>query len=87
MAVKAEVILLKASWCPICPKADALYRELLASKDADFIYRPLDVEAGEGLEIAKKEGIYAIPTTIINGKVAFKGKVPGRDEFLEALKQ
>ncbi len=84
---KPEVILLKASWCPICPRADALYRDILDKKEADFTYRALDVDAGEGLELAKKHAIYAIPTTLINGVPVLKGKVPLRDEFLAALKK
>jgi len=82
---KPVVILLKAPWCPICPRADELYKEVLAKKEADFEYRPLTVESGEGLELAQKHGIYAIPTTLINGKVVFKGKVPTKPEFLKAL--
>jgi thiol-disulfide isomerase/thioredoxin len=81
------VILLKASWCPICPRADALYKEILAKKEADFIYKPLNVESGEGLELAKKHSIYAIPTTLINDQIVFKGEVPTRQEFLDALRK
>ena len=82
---KPEVILLKAPWCPICPGADTLYKDVLTKKEADFTYRPLEVNAGEGLELAKKFEVYAIPTTLINGQVIFKGRVPTREEFLRAL--
>jgi len=85
-ASKPDVLLLKAPWCPICPRADALYKEVLEKKEADFEYRTLNVEEGKGLEIAKKEGIFSIPTTLINGEVVFKGKVPSKEEFIAALK-
>lgn len=87
MAQKPTVILLKAPWCPVCPRADQLYQHLLHSKEAGFEYRPLSVEDGEGLELAKKHSVYAIPTTLINGEVVFKGKVPTPAEFLAELQK
>lgn len=87
MPQKPVVILLKAPWCPICPRADQLYQHLLHSKEADFEYRPLTVESGEGLKLVKKHDIYAIPTTLINGEVVFKGVVPTPAQVLAELQK
>jgi len=84
--MRKEVILLKAPWCPVCPRADALYQKILSDNKAIFDYRPLNVEEGAGLALAKKKNIYAISATLIDGQVVFKGKVPSEAEFLAALK-
>ncbi|MFQ5452476.1 MAG: thioredoxin family protein [Candidatus Paceibacterota bacterium] len=80
-----KVILLKAPWCPVCPRVDELYREIIKKGEVKFDYEPLDVEKGKGLELAKKHGIYAIPTTIIDDKVFFRGKVPTKEQFLKEI--
>ncbi len=78
-----EVILVKTKWCPYCPSASALWKEL--KKNYKFDYKEIDASTPEGQELVSKYNIMAVPTTIIDGKVAFVG-VPSREKAEQALK-
>ncbi|MEM5802155.1 MAG: thioredoxin family protein [Candidatus Aenigmatarchaeota archaeon] len=78
-----EVILVKTKWCPYCPSASTLWKEL--SKKYKFNYKEVDAASSEGQELVSKFNIMAVPTTIIDGKVAFVG-VPSREKAEQAIK-
>jgi thiol-disulfide isomerase/thioredoxin len=66
-----KVTLIHASWCTACPATRRLWKEL--KSEYDFDYEEIDVETPEGQALIDKFGIAGIPTTIINGEVAFTG--------------
>lgn len=66
-----NVTLLHASWCTVCPSARRLWTEL--KSQYDFEYKEVDVETPEGQALIDKFGIVGVPTTIIDGEVAFTG--------------
>lgn len=66
-----KVTLLHASWCTVCPSARRLWTEL--KSQYDFEYKEVDVETPEGQALIDKFGIVGVPTTIIDGEVAFSG--------------
>ena len=78
-----KVILLYASWCHNCPKAEKIWRDL--KEEHDFEYEEVDVESEEGKKIAQEYSVMAVPTTVIDGEVAFIG-IPSKDEALESIK-
>lgn len=83
MAAKDKhVILLVSQWCATCPDADMLWQKL--QKEYGFKYEVLDVAQPEGKALAKKLLIRAVPSTIIDGKLAFVG-VPDEAEARKAI--
>ena len=66
-----KVTLVHASWCTVCPAARRLWTEL--KSQFDFKYEEVDVETPEGQALIDKFGIVGVPTTIIDGEVAFTG--------------
>ena len=66
-----KVTLIHASWCTVCPAARKLWTDL--KSQYDFEYEEVDVETPEGQVLIDKFGIVGVPTTIIDGEVAFSG--------------
>lgn len=66
-----NVTLVHASWCTVCPAARRLWTDL--KSQYNFEYKEVDVETPEGQELLDKFGIVGVPTTIIDGEVAFVG--------------
>lgn len=66
-----KVTLIHASWCTACPATRRLWKDLRS--EYDFEYEEIDVESPEGQAIVDKFGIIGVPTTIIDGEVAFTG--------------
>ncbi len=77
-----SVILVKAAWCPICPQVEKLWSEL--RKTYGFDYLEIDIAGTEGEELVSKHSIMSVPTTIIDGKVAFVG-VPDEKKAIQAI--
>ena len=77
-----SVVLVKASWCPVCPQAEALWKSLAESHSFD--YREVDIASDEGKDLVAKYSIMSVPTTIIDDKVAFLG-VPDKKEAIDLI--
>lgn len=71
----ANVILVTSQTCSTCTKADQLWNELLETYQ--FQYHKVDINSGKGRSLASKHKIWSTPSTLIDGKVAFRG-VPNR---------
>jgi thiol-disulfide isomerase/thioredoxin len=79
-----NVILVKTKWCPYCPSASSLWKEL--HKKYKFNYKEVDATSPEGQKLVQKFSIMAVPTTIIDDKVAFVG-VPSKEKAEEVIKK
>jgi thiol-disulfide isomerase/thioredoxin len=66
-----KVTLVHASWCTVCPAARRLWTDL--KSQYNFEYSEVDVETPEGQALIDKFNIVGVPTTIIDGEVAFTG--------------
>jgi len=72
-----KITLLTAKWCPQCPSVKEIWKEL--KQQYDFEYEEVDVSSKRGKELVEQNEIKSIPTTLIDGTVAFIG-VPNKDE-------
>jgi thioredoxin 1 len=77
-----QVTLLVADWCPVCPGAKELWRSL--KNEHDFHYDEVDIASPFGEKLVSELNILSVPTTIIDGRVAFVG-VPDRDEAIRKV--
>ncbi|MEL4305008.1 glutaredoxin family protein [Methanococcoides sp. LMO-2] len=77
-----KVILVHASWCHVCPAAKKLWNDL--KSEHDFDYEEVDIDTPEGDELSEKYSIMSVPTTIIDGEIAFIG-VPDKGEALSKI--
>ncbi|MCS7084221.1 MAG: thioredoxin family protein [Aquificaceae bacterium] len=76
------MILLVSQWCATCPDAERLWNKLKSEYNFDF--QVLDVSQPDGRALAKKLMIRAVPSTVIDGKLAFVG-VPEEAEARKVL--
>jgi glutaredoxin len=74
-----KVTLVHASWCHVCPAAKKLWNDLRS--EHDFDYGEVDIDSPEGDKLSEKYSIMSVPTTIVDGEIAFLG-VPDRQEAL-----
>lgn len=77
---KVQIITTKV--CPYCPSAKRVWQEV--KKDHEFEYEEIDAFSDKGREMVEKFGIMTVPTTVIDGKVAFTG-VPEKKKAEEAV--
>jgi thioredoxin 1 len=77
-----KVTLIHASWCTACPATRRLWKDL--KSEHDFEYEEIDVETPEGQTLIDKYGIAGVPTTIIDGRVAFVG-LPKKADAIDAI--
>ncbi len=77
-----EVTLVKADWCPICPQAQQLWKEL--GKDHNFEYTEVDISSEKGKKLVERYSIMSVPTTLIDDIVVFIG-VPNRERAMEIV--
>ncbi|UGV41043.1 thioredoxin family protein [Methanococcoides orientis] len=77
-----KVTLIHASWCHVCPAARKFWNDLRSERDFD--YEEVDYDTPEGAELSEKYSIMSVPTTIIDGEIAFIG-VPGKEEALSKI--
>ena len=78
-----RVVLLTAANCPYCPVARSIWEEL--RKEYDFEFEEVDVNSEKGKILVVRHGIMAVPTTLIDDKVAFIG-IPRKEKAIEAIK-
>ncbi|WP_445476060.1 glutaredoxin family protein [Methanococcoides methylutens] len=74
-----KVTLVHASWCHVCPAAKKFWNDLRSERGFD--YEEIDIDTPEGDELSQKYSIMSVPTTIIDGEVAFIG-VPDREKAI-----
>jgi uncharacterized protein involved in response to NO len=60
-----RVELLVSHWCPTCPAAEAVWRQVAAERAIDFAV--VDVSKPEGREIVSKLNLRTVPSTVIDG--------------------
>lgn len=74
-----KVTLVHASWCHVCPGAKKFWNDLRL--EHEFDYEEVDIDSLEGDKLSEKYLIMSVPTTIVDGEIAFLG-VPDRQEAL-----
>jgi glutaredoxin len=74
-----KVTLLTTKSCPVCPSAKRLWADV--KKDHKFDYEEVDALSPKGQEFVERLGIMSVPTTLVNGKVAFTG-VPDKNKAI-----
>ena len=79
----AEVIVITTKSCPNCPSVKQFWKDM--KKDHKFDYKEVDAMSPEGQELVGRHGIMSVPTTMIDGKVAFNG-MPDRDKAEKLIK-
>ena len=72
-----KVILITAKACPACPFAKQVWSDL--RKEHNFEYEEVDAMSEKGKKLVQKFFIEAVPTTIIDDKIAFIG-VPDKNK-------
>jgi thioredoxin len=75
--------LLTGRWCSICPSAKSFWRELKDSNE--FEYEEVDAESERGSELIERYSITTVPTSIIDGRVLFRG-VPIHEQVEKLFK-
>jgi len=78
-----KVILLVSKDCPYCPLAEDIWKEL--QKEYKFEFEEVDVNSEKGRELVKRYSIMAVPTTLVDDKIAFIG-IPKKDKAMEIVK-
>lgn len=68
---RITVQLLVSEWCPTCPSAEAVWRQVAAEKDIRFAV--VDLAQPEGRELASRLRIKTVPAVVIDGKLAAVG--------------
>ena len=77
-----RVTLLIAKWCPQCPSAKEVWRQL--KQEYSFEYEEVDVNSERGKELVEKNEIKSVPVTLIDGNLAFIG-MPKKEEAVLAV--
>ncbi len=78
-----KVQLVYTTTCQYCPSAKKLFKDL--QKQYKFEYEEIDAISPKGQELVGRFSIMAVPTIIVDDKVAFVG-VPARDKAEAAVK-
>jgi thiol-disulfide isomerase/thioredoxin len=66
-----KVTLIHATWCTACPATRRFWNDLKSKYD--FEYEEIDVESPGGQALVDQHGIVGVPTTLIDGELAFTG--------------
>ena len=72
MSLRVE--LLVSDWCPTCPAAEAVWRQVAAEKAID--YAVLDLAQPEGKRLARALHIRTIPALVVDGALKAVGVLP-----------
>jgi hypothetical protein len=79
-----EVVLLVADWCPQCPAARSYWSAL--APELGFDLQIIDIGTPDGAAFARRRGIRALPTAVVDDVVLGAGVArPDRALILEAL--
>lgn len=78
--VKVTVVTTKS--CVYCPIAKRVWADVKTGRSFD--YEEVDAMSDKGKELVERYGIMSVPTTIIDGKVAFTG-VPDKSKAIAAV--
>lgn len=79
-----KVTVLTTKSCPYCPAAKRVWQDL--KKDNKFDYEEVDAMSPEGQRLVERHGIMSVPTSLVDGKVAFNG-VPDKNAALKLVKK
>lgn len=77
------VTLITSSICDSCENAKTVWREV--RRKYKFEFEEVDITSSRGRELAARYNIFTTPTTLINGRVAFRG-APGSDQAAAAVR-
>jgi uncharacterized protein involved in response to NO len=69
-----KVELLVSHWCPTCPAAEAVWRQVAAERDFDFAV--VDISKPEGRAIVSKLNLRTVPATVVDGVLQGVGVIP-----------
>ena len=72
-----KVELLVSEWCPTCPQAERVWRQVAAERAIEF--HVLDMAQPEGRALVAALRLKTVPSTIIDGELKAVG-VPGLDQ-------
>lgn len=78
--VKVTIVTTKS--CVYCPTAKRLWQEI--KKNHRFDYEEVDALSEKGQDIVARHGIMSVPTTLVDGKVAFIG-IPDKNKAVAAV--
>lgn len=78
--VKVQILTTKS--CPFCPSAKKVWQEV--KKEHNFDYEEVDAMSPKGADLVERFGVMSVPTTIIDGRVAFTG-VPEKSKAVAAV--
>lgn len=73
--MKVEVLV--SHWCPTCPAAEAVWRQVAAERDVELAV--VDLSRPEGRELAGRLHVRTVPSTVVDGVLRSVG-VPTPDE-------
>jgi len=79
-----KVQLVYTKFCVYCPSAKLIFKQL--KEKYNFDYQEIDAESPEGQKLVQKFNIMAVPTIIVDGKVAFVG-LPNKEKAEAAVKE
>ena len=68
---KMSVVLLVSEWCPTCPAAEQVWRQVAAERDIRFSV--LDMAQPEGRELVARLRLKSVPSLIIDGALVAVG--------------
>ncbi len=80
----ARVTLITSSHCSSCEEAREVWHEL--SRRHRFRWEEIDIASRRGRALAARQNVFTTPTTLIDGRVAFRG-VPRPDQAAAAVKR
>jgi hypothetical protein len=79
----ADVVLVSSRICSSCDETAGLWESL--RPNYQFGFQKVDITSEKGRSLAAKYNILSTPTTLVNGRVAFRG-VPNRRQAVAAVK-
>ncbi len=66
-----EIRLLVSKWCPVCPQAEEVWREVAGRESID--YQALDIAEPAGRALVAKLRVRTVPALVVDGKLTAVG--------------